>query len=143
MSYYSIDSFFTLPLPKFSPMPKADAAYTLIQLTYVTSDDCVNDGIYSDPLLPLVTYIDVELDVTEETTTPNKGDVPYEGNLSFVPRSKLKIRRKIAPIHHVNLDRPLWLPQDWMFETKVRTIGATVGRVDKFYIEPIFKSKFR
>uniref|UniRef100_A0A3Q7IGS8 MBD domain-containing protein n=1 Tax=Solanum lycopersicum TaxID=4081 RepID=A0A3Q7IGS8_SOLLC len=124
-------------------MTKVDAADSFIQPKIDTSDDFINDGIYSDLLLPPGTYIDVELDAREDTITPNKGDVPYEGNLSFVPRSKLKIRRKIAPIHHVNLDRPLWLSQDWKFETKVRTIGATVGRVDKLYIEPIFKSKFR
>uniref|UniRef100_A0A3Q7IW89 Uncharacterized protein n=1 Tax=Solanum lycopersicum TaxID=4081 RepID=A0A3Q7IW89_SOLLC len=86
-------------------MPKADAAYTLIQLTYVTSDDCVNDGIYSDPLLPLVTYIDVELDVTEETTTSNKGDVPDDGVLFDVPRTKFQIRRKIISTQWVNPDR--------------------------------------
>ncbi|TMW98024.1 hypothetical protein EJD97_004613 [Solanum chilense] len=124
-------------------MTKVDAADSFIQLKIGTSDDFLNDGIYSDPLLPPGTYIDVELDARADTITPNKGDVPDEGKLTDVPRSKLKIRRKIAPIHQVNLDRPLWLPQNWKLETKVRTIGATVGRVDKFYIEPISKSQFR
>ncbi|XP_015054955.1 uncharacterized protein LOC107001405 [Solanum pennellii] len=124
-------------------MTKVDAADSFIQPAIDTNDDCINDGIYSDPLLLPETYIVVELDAREETTTPNKGDVPDEGKLSDVPRSKLQIRRKNTPTHQVNLDRPVWLPQNCKFETEVRTIESTVRRVDKFYIEPISKSPFR
>ncbi|KAG5581493.1 hypothetical protein H5410_052120 [Solanum commersonii] len=109
----------------------------------VTNDDCCNDGKSSDPLLPPGTYIDVELDVRAETTTPIKGDVPDEGKVSDVTRSKLQIKKKIMHMRQVNLDRPKWMPENCGFEIKVCTGGATVGRIDRFYIEPVSKSKFR
>lgn len=80
-------------------MTKVDAADSFIQPAIDTNNECINDGIYSDPLLSPETYIDVELDAREETTTPKKGDVSDEGKLSDVPQSKLKIRRKNNPTH--------------------------------------------
>ena len=98
-------------------MTKVDTADSFIHPAIGTSDDCINDGIYSYQQLPLGIYIDVEFDARAETTTPNKGDVPDEGKHSDVPRSKQQIRRKITRTHQVNLDRPVWLPQNWKFET--------------------------
>ncbi|KAG5581534.1 hypothetical protein H5410_052161 [Solanum commersonii] len=112
-------------------------------LTIVTSDDFYNNGIPSDPLLPLGRYIDVELDVRVETTTPNNSDVPNEGKVFDVTRSKLQIKRKITPMCQVNLDRLKWLPNNWTFKTKVRTGGASAGQKDRYYFEPVSGSKFR
>jgi len=43
----------------------------------------------------------------------------------------------------VNPDRPKWLPNNWTFETKVRTDGASVGQKDRYYFESVTRSKFR
>ncbi|WMV51199.1 hypothetical protein MTR67_044584 [Solanum verrucosum] len=94
-------------------MTKAYATVSFIPPTIVTTDDFYNDGIASDSLLPLGIYIDVELDVRVEITTPNKGDVPIEGKVSDVTCSKFQIKRKITPKRRVNLDRPKWLPENW------------------------------
>ncbi|KAH0697749.1 hypothetical protein KY290_015663 [Solanum tuberosum] len=75
MSHYSINFFSTLTLLKLPPMTKADAAVSSIPQTIVTSDDFYNDGIPLDPLLPLGSYIDVELDVRVGTNRPNNSDV--------------------------------------------------------------------
>ncbi|KAK4724324.1 hypothetical protein R3W88_027103 [Solanum pinnatisectum] len=143
MSHYSINVFSTLTLSKLPPMTKVDVAVFSIPLTNVTSDDFYSDGIPSDPLLPLGSYIDVELDVRVETTTPNYSDVPIEGKVSDVTRSKLQIKRKIIPMCQLNLDRPKWLPNNWTFETKVCTSGASAGQKDRYYFEPVSESKFR
>ncbi|KAG5581528.1 hypothetical protein H5410_052155 [Solanum commersonii] len=42
-----------------------------------------------------------------------------------------------------NDDRPEWLPNNWTFETIVRTGGASAGQKDCYYFEPVFGSKFR
>ncbi|XP_049374034.1 methyl-CpG-binding domain-containing protein 6-like [Solanum verrucosum] len=143
MSHYSINFFSTLTLSKLPPMTKVDAAISSIPLTIVTSDDFHNDGIPSDPLLLLGSYIDVELDVRVETTTPNNSDVPNEGKVSDVNRSKLQIKRKITPMCRVNPDRPEWLPNNWTFETIARTGGASARQKDSYYFEPVSGSKFR
>ncbi|KAG5581496.1 hypothetical protein H5410_052123 [Solanum commersonii] len=117
-------------------MTKADAVVSSIPLTIVTSNDFYNDGIPSDPLLPLGSYIDVELDVRVETATPKNSDVPNDGKVS-------DIKRKITPTCQVNPDRPKWLPNNWTFETKVRSNGASAGQKDRYYFESVTKSKFR
>ncbi|XP_049374033.1 methyl-CpG-binding domain-containing protein 6-like [Solanum verrucosum] len=125
-------------------MTKAYATVSFIPPTIVTTDDFYNDGIASDSLLPLGIYIDVELDVRVEITTPNKGDVPIEGKVSDVTCSKFQIKRKITPKRRVNLDRPKWLPENWRFETKVCTGGATSEKKkDRYNFEPVSGSKFR
>ncbi|KAH0643515.1 hypothetical protein KY290_035065 [Solanum tuberosum] len=124
-------------------MTKADTGISFMPPTIITNDDCCNDGKSSDPLLPPGTYIEVDLDVRAETITPIKGDVHDEGKVSDVTRSKLQTKKMIMPMRQVNLDRPQWLPENWGFEIKVRTGGATVGRIDRFYIEPVSKSKCR
>ncbi|XP_015160105.1 uncharacterized protein [Solanum tuberosum] len=106
-------------------------------------DNFYNDGIPSDPSLPLGSYIDVELDVRVEITTSNNSDVPNEGKVFDVTRSKLQIKRKIIPICRVNPDRLKWLPNNWTFETKVRTGGLSVGQKDRYYFELVSGSKFR
>ncbi|KAH0747218.1 hypothetical protein KY290_008928 [Solanum tuberosum] len=65
-------------------MTKADSAISSIPRIIVTSDDFCNDGMPSDLLFPSGTYIDVELDVRVETTTPNKGNKSIEGKVSDV-----------------------------------------------------------
>ncbi|KAK4724325.1 hypothetical protein R3W88_027104 [Solanum pinnatisectum] len=133
--------FSTLTLSKLPPMTKADSNVSPIPQIIVTTDGFYNDGIPLDQLLPLGTYIDVELDVRVETTTPKKGDISIEGKVSDVTLSKLKIERKIMPMCRVNLDRPKWLPENWRVETKVRTTGATAGVFDRYYIEHVFGGK--
>lgn len=124
-------------------MTKVDATVSFIPPTIVTTDDFYNDGIASDSLLPLGTYIDVKLDVRVEITTPNKGDIPIEGKVSDVTHSKFQIKSKITPKRRVNLDRPKWLPENWRFETKICTGGATSGKKDRYNFEPVSGSKFR
>ncbi|KAF3620226.1 putative NAC domain-containing protein 89-like [Capsicum annuum] len=51
--------------------------------------------------------------------------------------------RKPGRSVEVNVERPSWLPDDWRFETKVRTNGATAGTVDRYYYEPVSGTKFR
>jgi len=79
-------------------MTKADLAISSIPWIIVTSDDFCNDGMPSDLLFPSGTYIDVELDVRVETTTPNKGNKSIEGKVSDVIPSKLQMHRKITPM---------------------------------------------
>uniref|UniRef100_M1C9H3 DNA binding protein n=2 Tax=Solanum tuberosum TaxID=4113 RepID=M1C9H3_SOLTU len=124
-------------------MTKADLAISSIPWIIVTSDDFCNDGMPSDLLFPSGTYIDVELDVRVETTTPNEGDISIEGKVSDVILSKLQIQRKIMPICRVKLDRPKWLLENWRFETKVSITGATAGIFDRYYIETVSSDKFR
>ncbi|KAG5581531.1 hypothetical protein H5410_052158 [Solanum commersonii] len=121
--------FSTLTLSKLPPMTKVVVVVSSIPPTISTSNDLYNDRIPSSPLLPLGTYIDVELDVRVETTTPNKADVPNEGKLFDVTRSKLQIKKKITPMHRVNLDRPKWRESK---EKKYR-----------YYFELVSGSKFR
>ncbi|KAG5581525.1 hypothetical protein H5410_052152 [Solanum commersonii] len=94
-------------------------------------------------LLPSGTYIDVELDVRVDTTTPNKCDVSIEGKVSDVTPSKLQIQRKITPIRQVNLDKPKWLLENWRFETNVQTTRANTRIFDRYYIEHMFGGNCR
>ncbi|KAG5581532.1 hypothetical protein H5410_052159 [Solanum commersonii] len=64
--------FSTSTLSKLPPLTKAEYNVSSIPHINVTTDDFYNDGIPSDQLLPLGTYIGVELDVRVETTTPKK-----------------------------------------------------------------------
>ncbi|KAG5581508.1 hypothetical protein H5410_052135 [Solanum commersonii] len=124
-------------------MTKADSAISSIPRIIVTNDDFCNDGIPSDLLLPSGTYIDVELDVRVETTTPNKGDVSIEGKVSDVIPTKLQIQRKIMPMRQVNQEWPKWLRENWRFESNARFTGATTGFFDRYYIEPVSSDKLR
>uniref|UniRef100_A0A0V0I0D9 Putative ovule protein n=1 Tax=Solanum chacoense TaxID=4108 RepID=A0A0V0I0D9_SOLCH len=99
--------------------------------------------VYLRPVVPSGTYIDVVLDVRVENTTPNKAYVTNEGKVSDVTPSKLQIQRKITSMRLVNLDRSKWLPENWRYETKVCTTGATTVIVDRYYIKPVFGGKFR
>ncbi|XP_049399916.1 methyl-CpG-binding domain-containing protein 5-like [Solanum stenotomum] len=78
-----------------------------------------------------------------ETTKPNNSDVLNEGKVSDVTRTKLQIKRKITPMYRVNPNRPKWLPNNWTFETKVGSGGASAGQKDSYYFEPVTGSKFR
>uniref|UniRef100_M1C9H2 Uncharacterized protein n=1 Tax=Solanum tuberosum TaxID=4113 RepID=M1C9H2_SOLTU len=118
-------------------MAKDDSVVSFIPLIIVPTDDLCNDCIPSGPLLPSGTYSDVVLDVRVENTTPNKGDVPSEGKVYDVTQSELQIRRKITPMHPMNVDRSKWLPGNWRFATKVCTTRATTCVVDRYYIEPV------
>ncbi|PHT27535.1 hypothetical protein CQW23_32852 [Capsicum baccatum] len=49
---------------------------------------------------------------------------------------KESVVETVTPVHkvnrlvEVNVKRPSWLPEDWKFEPKVRTNGASAGAVD-------------
>ncbi|XP_074341945.1 uncharacterized protein LOC141679342 [Apium graveolens] len=36
-----------------------------------------------------------------------------------------------------------WLPAGWTIISKIRANGATAGTIDKYYVEPITKKRFR
>uniref|UniRef100_A0A0V0HNB2 Putative ovule protein n=1 Tax=Solanum chacoense TaxID=4108 RepID=A0A0V0HNB2_SOLCH len=124
-------------------MSKADFVVSSFPPIIVTTNDICNNCIHLDPLLPSGTYIDVVLDVRAENSTQNNGDVPNEEKMSDITLSKLQIQKKITPMRLVNLDRSKWLPEKWRFETKVHTNGATTGIVNRYYIEPVSRGKFR
>ncbi|PHT26897.1 hypothetical protein CQW23_33497 [Capsicum baccatum] len=85
-----------------------------------------------------------------ETAKLNKADfVIEEGNevdlatpVSVESESKMEVQTTVSvaetvtPVHkvnrsvEVNVKRPSWLPEDWKFETKVRTNGSSAGAVD-------------
>ncbi|XP_015160103.1 methyl-CpG-binding domain-containing protein 6-like [Solanum tuberosum] len=124
-------------------MTKADAAISSIPRIIVTNDYFCNDGIPADLLLLSGTYIDVELDVRVEITTPNKGDVSIEGKVSDVIPTKLRIQRKITPMRRVNQEWPKWLRENWRFESKACFTGATTEISDRYYIELVSGDKLR
>ena len=86
-------------------------------------------------MIPLKTYIDAKLDNRIETATSNNGDVPDEENMSDVTPSYLKIQKMIKHVHQLNLERPKWLRKNWMFETKIRTTGATARIIGTYYFD--------
>lgn len=131
----------------------AAAAVSSIPSETVHGGDIRDDGgIPPDPLLQSGTYIDVE------TATPNK-EVPGEEKVADLApateESKMEMQtvvpeaENVTPVRRasrsmeVNVERPSWLPEDWRFETKVRTNGATAGTVDRYYYEPVSGAKFR
>ncbi|WCJ20591.1 methyl-CPG-binding domain protein 5 [Euphorbia peplus] len=92
------------------------------------------------------------------TPPPSKGrrKVPVNGNadssttkppqLASVngSQSATKGRRKIP----VNASPPsgetaTWLPDGWLVEARTRENGATAGTMDRYYIEPVNKRRFR
>ncbi|XP_055835809.1 methyl-CpG-binding domain-containing protein 5-like [Solanum dulcamara] len=115
-----------------------------------------DDSLPADPLLQSGTYIDAESNVNVETTKPNKGALPDEGNVpDLTPATTLEMQNTASvaetatPVRQgsrsaeVNVERPSWLPLDWRFEARVRTNGATAGTVDRYYYEPASGTKFR
>ncbi|CAN4120188.1 unnamed protein product [Withania somnifera] len=131
----------------------AAAAVSSISPENVHGGDVRDDGgLPPDPLLQSGTYIDVE------TATPNK-DVADEGKVSDLAtapeESKIEMQKAVQETENVktarrasrstegNVERPSWLPDDWGFDTKVRTNGATAGLVDRYYYEPVSGAKFR
>ncbi|PHT27537.1 hypothetical protein CQW23_32854 [Capsicum baccatum] len=110
----------------------------------------VDDGIPPDSLLQLETYIGAEMNSRFETAKSNKADIPVEEGkevdlatpVSVESESKMEVLMTesvvdtVTPVHkvnrlvEVNVKRPSWLPEDWKFEPKVRTNGASAGAVD-------------
>ncbi|PHT97009.1 hypothetical protein BC332_34065 [Capsicum chinense] len=109
-----------------------------------------NDGIPLDSLLQSKTYSSVETNARFETAKPNKADFDVEERnevdlatpVSVESESKMEVQttelvaETVMPVHkvnrsvEVNIKRPSWLLEDWKFETKVHTNGASAGVVD-------------
>ncbi|KAM3202155.1 hypothetical protein P3L10_029779 [Capsicum annuum] len=123
------------------------AATGLIPLVTVTG---VDDNIPPDSLLQLETYIGAEMNARFETAKPNKADIVVEEGkevdlatpVSVESESKMELPmtesvvETVTPVHkvnrsvEVNVKRQSWLLEDWKFEPKVRTNGASAGAVD-------------
>ncbi|PHT69069.1 hypothetical protein T459_28556 [Capsicum annuum] len=136
------------------------AAAGLIPPVAVTG---VDDGIPPDSLLQLETYIGAERNSRFETARPNKADIAVEEGkevdlatpVSVESESKMEVPMKesvvetVTPVYkvnrsvEVNVKRPSWLPEDWKFEPKVRTNGASAGAVENYYYEPVSGKRFR
>ncbi|PHT28312.1 hypothetical protein CQW23_32084 [Capsicum baccatum] len=107
-------------------------------------------SIPPDSLLHSETHISTETNARFETAKLNKADfVVEEGKefdlatpVSMESESNMEVQmtesvaETVTPVHkvnrsvEVNVKRPSWLPEDWKFETKVRTNGASAGAVD-------------
>ncbi|PHT27539.1 hypothetical protein CQW23_32856 [Capsicum baccatum] len=118
-----------------------------IKLVTVTGGD---DGIAPDSLLQSETHISANTNARFETAKPNKADfVVEEGKkvdlatlVSVESESKMEVQttksmaETVMHVHKVNISvevnvkRPSWLPEDWKFETKVRTNGASARADD-------------
>ncbi|PHT28311.1 hypothetical protein CQW23_32083 [Capsicum baccatum] len=136
------------------PSMTGHAAASTITPVTVTGGD---DGIPLDLLLQSETYIGVETNARFETVKPNKADFVVEERnevdlatpVSVESESKMEVQttelvaETVMPMHKVNISvevnvkRPSWLLEDWKFETKVRTNGASAGAVDNYYYEPV------
>ncbi|PHT27536.1 hypothetical protein CQW23_32853 [Capsicum baccatum] len=115
-----------------------------IKLVTVTRGD---DGIPPDSLLQSETHISTNTNARFETAKPNKADfVVEEGKkvslVSVESESKIEVQttksmaETVTPVHkvnrsvEVNVKRPSWLLEDWKFETKVLTNGASARADD-------------
>ncbi|PHT25058.1 hypothetical protein CQW23_35293 [Capsicum baccatum] len=99
-----------------------------------------------DSLLQSETNISAETNARFETAKLNKADFVVEEekevDLATPVSSKMEVQttesvaETVTPVHkvnrsvEVNVKRPSWLPEDWKFEMKVRTNGASAGAVD-------------
>ncbi|PHT28318.1 hypothetical protein CQW23_32090 [Capsicum baccatum] len=110
--------------------------------------NCNNES--GDLLLQSEIYISAETNARFETAKLNKADfVVEEGKevdlatpVSVESESKMEVptteavAEMVTPFHkvnrsvEVNVKRPSRLPEDWKFEMKVRTTGASAGAVD-------------
>ncbi|CAN4119181.1 unnamed protein product [Withania somnifera] len=127
----------------------AAASIAAIPTATVHGGDNRDESLTPDPLLHSGTYIDVE------TAPPNKGEGKVSDLAPSTEESTPEVKRavteaeNVTPVRRVsrstevNVERPSWLPEDWKFETRVRTNGATAGLVDRYYYEPVSGSKFR
>ncbi|PHT69072.1 hypothetical protein T459_28559 [Capsicum annuum] len=125
-----------------------------------------DDGIPPHSLLQSETYISAETNARFETAKPNKADFVVEKgkevdlatSVSVESESKMEVQMMkpvadtVTPVHkvnrsvEVNVKRPSWLSEDWKFERKFRTNGASAGTVDnilQYYYEPVSGKKFR
>ncbi|PHT97772.1 Methyl-CpG-binding domain-containing protein 5 [Capsicum chinense] len=109
-----------------------------------------DDGIPPDLLLQSKTYISAETNARFKTAKPNKADfVVEEGkevdlatSVSVKSKSKMEVH-KVNRSVKVNVKRPSWLSEDWKFERKFCTNGASARTVDNYYYEPVSGKKFR
>ncbi|KAM3202153.1 hypothetical protein P3L10_029777 [Capsicum annuum] len=135
------------------------AASTITPVTVIGGDD----GIPLYSLLQSETYISVETNARFKTAKPNKADFIVEERnevdlatpVSVESKSKMEVQmtelvaETVMPVHkvnrsvEVNVKRSSWLLEDWKFETKVRTNGASAGAVDNYYYEPVSGKRFR
>ncbi|PHT69070.1 hypothetical protein T459_28557 [Capsicum annuum] len=133
-------------IPSSAP-PVGPATAGTIKLVTITGGD---DGIPPDLLLQSETHISSKTNARFETAKPNKADfVVEEGKkvnlatpVSVESESKMEVQttesvaETVTPVQkvnrsvEVNIKRPSWLPEDWKFEKKVRTNGASAGAVD-------------
>ncbi|KAM3398843.1 hypothetical protein P3S68_002359 [Capsicum galapagoense] len=104
-----------------------------------------------------------ETNVRFKTAKPNKADfVVEEGKevdlatpVSVESESKMEVQmtksvaETVTPVHkvnrsvEVNVKRPRWLSEDWKFERKFCTNGASAGTVDNYYYDPVSGTKFQ
>ncbi|KAF3613425.1 hypothetical protein FXO38_36250, partial [Capsicum annuum] len=130
--------------------PVGPATAGTIKLVTITGGD---DGIPPDLLLQSETHISSKTNARFETAKPNKADfVVEEGKkvnlatpVSVESESKMEVQttesvaETVTPVQkvnrsvEVNIKRPSWLPEDWKFEKKVRTNGASAGAVDNVF----------
>ncbi|KAF3613427.1 hypothetical protein FXO38_36249 [Capsicum annuum] len=135
---------------KYVSRPVGPATAGTIKLVTITGGD---DGIPPDLLLQSETHISAKTNARFETAKPNKADfVVEEGKkvnlatpVSVESESKMEVQttesvaETVMPVQkvnrsvEVNVKRPSWLPEDWKFETKVCTNGASAGAVDNVF----------
>ncbi|PHT96971.1 hypothetical protein BC332_34101 [Capsicum chinense] len=129
-----------------SSMTGPAAAGTITPVTVTGGDD----GIPPDLLLQSETYISAEMNARFKTAKSYKTDfVVEEGKevdlatpVSVESKSKMEVQmtksvaETVTPVHkvnrsvEVNVKRPSWLSEDWKFERKFCTNGASAGTVE-------------